>query len=193
MTTHPRSDVDSTQSTKSAQSAKSAQSTQSTQSATSSGAPNVLDLHVQEWVNTPDPLMAPECDGKVVMIEAFQLLCPGCVSHALPQAQRVHTLFTGTDLVVIGLHCVFEHHAAQGRTEVLKAFLHEYRLTFPIAIDAPSPDDSIPQTMRAYGLRGTPSLLLFDRQGQLILHRFGAVDDLSLGATIATELARSQS
>ncbi len=175
MTTPPRPNADSTPAT------------------TSSGTPHVLDLHVREWVNTPDPLTAPECEGKVVMIEAFQLLCPGCVSHALPQAQRVHTLFDGTDLVVIGLHSVFEHHAAQGRTEVLKAFLHEYRLTFPIAIDAPSPDDSIPQTMRAYGLRGTPSLLLFGRQGQLILHRFGAVDDLSLGATIATELARSSS
>lgn len=97
------------------------------------------------------------------------------------------------DLVVIGLHAVFEHHQAQGRTEVLEAFVHEYRLTFPIGIDTPSPHDPIPQTMRAYGMRGTPSLLLFDRDGKLVLHKFGAVDDLALGATIATHLVRPSS
>ena len=155
--------------------------------------PNQLspfDLHVQEWLNTAHPLTAPAFHGKVVMVEAFQMLCPGCVSHALPQAQRVHRLFAGSDFVVIGLHTVFEHHRAQGQTEVLKAFVHEYSLTFPIAIDEPSSDDPLPQTMRAYGLQGTPSLLLFDREGQLVINKFGAIDDLTLGSAIATLIAQ---
>ena len=150
--------------------------------------PTTLKLFTSEWLNTPTPLDASDLLGKVVMVEAFQMLCPGCVTHALPQVQRVHDTFAQSGLVVIGLHTVFEHHAAQGQTHVLEAFIHEYRITFPIAIDMPSTTDSIPVTMRAYELRGTPSLLLFDRNGELRLNRFGSIDDLTLGATIATLL-----
>jgi hypothetical protein len=39
--------------------------------------------------------------------------------------------------------------------------------------------------MRAYGFRGTPSLVLIDRQGFLRRHSFGADDDLLVGAAIA--------
>lgn len=31
------------------------------------------------------------------------MLCPGCVSHGLPQAQRILSTF-GDDVVVLGLH-----------------------------------------------------------------------------------------
>jgi hypothetical protein len=43
--------------------------------------------------------------------------------------------------------------------------------------------------MRAYGLQGTPSLLLIDRLGFLRRHSFGAEEDLTLGAAIATLVA----
>jgi hypothetical protein len=147
-----------------------------------------LHLFVREWLNTPQPLDVETLRGKVVVVEAFQMLCPGCVSNGLPQAQRVRNTFTQSDLVVIGLHTVFEHHRAQGQTEVLDAFLHENRVTFPIAVDMPSVNDPIPLTMRAYDLHGTPSLLLFDRNGELVLNHFGVMDDLALGASIATLL-----
>ena len=38
--------------------------------------------------------------------------------------------------------------------------------------------------MAAYGMQGTPTLLLFDRQGRLRRHYLGAVDDVRLGAEI---------
>ena len=75
--------------------------------------------------------------GKVVALHTFQMLCPGCVSHGLPQAAKLAHFFQQDDLVVIGLHTVFEHHEAM-QLESLKAFVHEYRLHFPIAVDAPS-------------------------------------------------------
>ncbi|MCO8128202.1 TlpA family protein disulfide reductase [Acidimicrobiia bacterium EGI L10123] len=121
--------------------------------------------------------------GSVVVIEAFQMLCPGCVSHGLPQVQRVAATF-GSDIAVIGLHTVFEHHDAMGPVS-LEAFLHEYRITFPVGVDESSPDGGAPVTMRRYGLRGTPSLVLIDRGGRLRLNAFGQVDDLALGAHIA--------
>jgi hypothetical protein len=39
-------------------------------------------------------------------------------------------------LAVIGLHTVFEHHSAM-QEDSLRAFLHEYKVQFPVAIDKP--------------------------------------------------------
>lgn len=145
------------------------------------------ELQVEHWFNTPEPLTLSGLRGKVVVLEAFQMLCPGCVSHGLPQASRIHETFDRLHLQVIGLHTVFEHHAAMTPI-ALQAFLHEYRLPFPVGVDRPGEGDAIPQTMRAYGMRGTPTLILIDRQGQLRHHHFGQVSDLVLGAQIATLL-----
>lgn len=112
------------------------------------------------------------------------MLCPGCVSHSLPQAMKVAQTFSSDDVAVIGLHTVFEHHSAQGTREALSAFMHEYRITFPVAIDKPSKNDPIPHTMKRYQMRGTPSLILIDREGYLRKHAFGRADDLALGAEI---------
>ncbi len=51
---------------------------------------------------------------------------------------------------MLGLHSVFEHHDAQGTREALGAFLHEYRISFPVGIDAPSDEGRLPKTMTAY-------------------------------------------
>lgn len=142
------------------------------------------ELIVSDWLNTRTPITLAEQRGKVIVIEAFQMLCPGCVSQGLPQAQRIVETFAADDVLVIGLHCVFEHHEAQGTRAALKAFLHEYQIHFPVAIDAPSAEGSIPQTMATYQLRGTPSLILIDREGRHREQHFGSVSDLALGAQI---------
>ncbi|HEX7052747.1 MAG TPA: redoxin domain-containing protein [Burkholderiales bacterium] len=149
------------------------------------------EWQVETWLNTPEPLSLEKLRGRVILLEAFQMLCPGCVSHGLPQAKRAAEIFQGTALTVIGLHTVFEHHEAMGLAS-LKAFLHEYRIGFPVGIDQPGPDgDPIPRTMRAYAMRGTPTLILIDAQGRLRRHAFGAYDDLLLGAEIGTLLAEA--
>ena len=146
---------------------------------------------VREWLNAAAPLSLESLRGKVVLLEAFQMLCPGCVSHGIPQAQRARQAFPEDALAVIGLHTVFEHHEAQGSAAALKAFLHENRVRFPVGIDAHADGDPIPLTMRAYAMQGTPTLLLYDRAGRLRLQRFGTVEDMALGAAIATLLAEA--
>jgi hypothetical protein len=141
------------------------------------------ELSVSQWFNTDRELTLAGLRGQVVVIEAFQMLCPGCVSRGLPQAQRVEATF-GKDLTVLGLHTVFEHHEAMTAVS-LAAFLHEYRVGFPVGVDSAEPENSIPLTMRRYALQGTPSLLVIDRAGRLRINAFGHVDDLSLGATLA--------
>jgi peroxiredoxin len=145
-------------------------------------------LDVSEWLNTPAPISLADLRGRVVVLHAFQMLCPGCVSHGLPQTLRIHEAFDAGEVAVIGLHTVFEHHAVM-TPDALRVFAHEYRLAFPIGIDRPSAHDAVPCTMAAYGLRGTPSLLLIDRQGRLRLNHFGALDDLRAGALIAQLIA----
>lgn len=141
-----------------------------------------------DWLNTEQPLTLAHLRGQVVVLHAFQMLCPGCVAHALPQAQRVAALFAQAPLAVIGLHTVFEHHAAMG-IESLRAFVHEYRIGFPVGVDEPSADGPIPRTMQAYAMQGTPTLVLIDAQGRLRRQVFGRHDDLLLGAELATLLA----
>jgi hypothetical protein len=45
--------------------------------------------------------------------------------------------------------------------------------------------------MAAYGLRGTPSTLIIDREGYLVRHSFGAEDDLALGMLLGSMLLGS--
>lgn len=141
---------------------------------------------MDRWFGPPRPLASLR--GRVVLLHAFQMLCPGCVLHGTPQASNVHRLFDPHQLVVVGLHSVFEHHAAMTPTS-LRAFLHEFRVPFSVAVDAPDEGGSIPRTMRRYQLRGTPSMLLIDRQGRLRAQHFGQVADLALGAALATLMA----
>ncbi len=146
------------------------------------------DWQTSRWFNSERPLALADLRGRVIALHAFQMLCPGCVQHGLPQAQRIANLFDPSRVAVIGLHTVFEHHAAMTE-EALKAFIHEYRLTFPIGVDAPSETGSIPKTMAAYAMQGTPTLVLIDRTGRLRKQSFGVEDDIRVGADIAFLLA----
>ena len=140
------------------------------------------ELAVEAWINTTQPLTLAKLKGRVVILLAFQMLCPGCVSHALPQARKLSQCFDDDEVAVIGLHTVFEHHEVM-TLDALKAFNHEYRWPFPIAVDKAN-GRGLPLTMQAYEMRGTPTLLLFDRQGRLRRHYLGQVDDLRVAAEI---------
>ena len=141
-------------------------------------------LHVEQWFNTERAPTLEGLRGRVVVLHAFQMLCPGCVLHGLPQAQRVAETFSDKDVVVLGLHSVFEHHDAMA-PHALQAFIHEYRIEFPVGVDASGGNDPIPKTMRAYQLNGTPSLVLIDRAGRLRANVFGRPTDLRVGAGIS--------
>jgi peroxiredoxin len=144
------------------------------------------DFQVSQWFNTQTAIRLDDLAGKVVVIEAFQMLCPGCVMHGIPLAKAVQDFFPQDQVAVIGLHTVFEHHEAMTPVS-LAAFLHEYRITFPVGVDAAG-TGNIPRTMEAYSLRGTPSLILIDKSGNLRARHFGDVSQLQLGAEIASLL-----
>lgn len=146
------------------------------------------ELAVSRWFNTPAPLTLESLRGKIVVLHAFQMLCPGCVAHGTPQAEKLHRLLRGDDdVVVIGLHTVFEHHAAMTPVS-LEAFIHEYRLTMPIGVDQAGDRMPMPVTMQRFGMRGTPTTIIIDRAGRIRHHGFGQDDDLALGLKLGALL-----
>ncbi|MCX5463444.1 peroxiredoxin family protein [Alcaligenes parafaecalis] len=150
------------------------------------------EIYASQWLNTAAPLSLASLRGRVVVVTAFQMLCPGCVINSLPQAKQLDTLFSRDDLRIIGLHSVFEHHDVMGPA-ALQVFAHEYRLNFPIAIDQASESGPLPRTMKEWGLGGTPSTIIFDRDGKLALKELGHLDDLRLGAFVGQLIARQSS
>lgn len=139
---------------------------------------------IERWLNSEQEVDLASFRGRVVMAGAFQMLCPGCVAHSIPQLRQAHALFPAEEVAVIGLHTVFEHHDAMTETS-LRAFLHEYQLTFPVGIDRPGDGGNrIPVTMRRYSMQGTPTTILIDRHGRLRRQVFGHLPDLQLGAEI---------
>jgi peroxiredoxin len=139
---------------------------------------------VSQWLNSEADITLASLRGRVVVAGAFQMLCPGCVSDLIPQLRKAHALFKGAEVSIVGLHTVFEHHAAMEPVS-LQAFLHENRITFPVGVDRPGlPEQAIPQTMQLYGMQGTPTMLLIDRRGHLRRMGFGHMDDMQLGAEI---------
>ena len=149
------------------------------------------EWQVAEWLNAERPLTLTDFRGRAVAALAFQLLCPGCVQHAVPQLLRLRDSFPADRLAVVAIHTVFEHHEAQGRRDVLEAFCHENRIRLPVAIDAPG-GDGVPLTFRTYGMRGIPTLLLIDSAGRLRMQHFGHIDDMRLGAAVANLLIDSK-
>jgi AhpC/TSA family len=153
--------------------------------------PAPYELSVSQWFNTSGAIKLEQLKGCVVVIGAFQMLCPGCVSHSIPQLKKLHDLSNRWPLKVIGLHTVFEHHQAM-QPYALAAFIHEYRLSFPIGVDASDGDSPLPVTMNVWQMRGTPSTFVFSAAGELRMHQFGHVDDLALGIVVGQLLDAAQ-
>ncbi len=146
------------------------------------------ELQISEWINADQAITLKHLRGRVVVLHAFQMLCPGCVQHGIPQAMKIHNAFDRKDLVVLGLHTVFEHHAVMG-PDALRVFMHEYRIPFPVGVDAALAGNDIPLTMQTYGLRGTPSLIVIDRNGYVRLNHFGQAEDMLVGALLGQLVA----
>ncbi|MET0344115.1 MAG: TlpA disulfide reductase family protein [Polyangiales bacterium] len=145
-------------------------------------------LVVAQWFNSPAPIELASLRGRVVLIYAFQMLCPGCVQFTIPQAKEVHAEFDSERLVVLGLHTVFEDHDRM-TPQALEEFIAENQLRFPIGVDMP--DARLPKTMKAYDMQGTPTVVIIDAEGRRRVQHFGHVTDLQLSATLNALIAEA--
>ena len=178
--------------------------------------------------------------GSVVLVEVFQVNCPGCFLYALPKAIQLHQTYQEKGLIVIGLATAFEDYdkntlanlqrlveTGEVIGETLKTLTRqgiltdgklEWRLPFAVGMDRVLPEtepvtqervlgytrECLPmfdewtedkqhatlnqvrkylqqKTMKAetferFALKGTPSSILFDRNGHLRDVSFGQIE-----------------
>jgi hypothetical protein len=114
------------------------------------------ELVVDSWVQGEPSSIAQET-GKVILIEVFQVNCPGCFIHGFPEVIEIYNKYQGQPLVVWGLATAFEDFD-KNNLENLKALLRtgevigetleamnrsallnfnrlEYPISFPVAWD----------------------------------------------------------
>ena len=65
------------------------------------------DICVDTWVQG-EPANFSTLRGRVVLVEVFQVNCPGCFLHALPKVLHLHQHYHDQGLTVIGLATAFE-------------------------------------------------------------------------------------
>jgi hypothetical protein len=66
-----------------------------------------IDLEVEEWLGGPATNISNEL-GRPILIKVFQVNCPGCFSHGIPEVLEVRQKFIDTPLLVWGLATAFE-------------------------------------------------------------------------------------
>lgn len=64
-------------------------------------------LSISEWVQG-EPVNFDQLTGTVVLVEVFQVNCPGCFLYALPQAIELHEKYANQGLTVLGVATAFE-------------------------------------------------------------------------------------
>ena len=125
--------------------------------------------------------------GSVVLVEVFQVNCPGCLLYALPKAIQLHEAYQKQGLVVIGLATAFEDYYKNTlenlerlvqKGEVIGETLHtltqqgiltdgklEWRLPFAVGMDRVEPDQEpvTPERTLRYARRALPD---FDELGK---------------------------
>lgn len=147
-------------------------------------------LSASRWFNTERAPSLDELRGRVVVLLAFQVVCPACVLHGLPQAARIRSSFDPDEVSVLGIHATFEHGDPTS-ARALGTFLHEYGIDIPVGYDEPSAQHAVNVT-DAYGFAGTPSMVLIDREGLLRAHVLGRPSDILVGAAIGTLLSEER-
>ena len=114
------------------------------------------DIQVEKWVQG-GPLNISALPGQVILVEVFQVNCPGCFVHALPEALHLHQTYLDKGLTVIGLATAFEDFDKNtlanlellvatgeltgdplqqlGKAGLLQGNRLDYSLPFPIGMD----------------------------------------------------------
>ena len=113
-------------------------------------------LSISAWVQGTE-INFDQLSGQVVLVEVFQVNCPGCFLDALPQAIDLHRKYSEQGLSVLGVATAFEdfdknnlenltrlaeHGEVIGETlrilsqqGKLNAGCLPYRIPFPLAMD----------------------------------------------------------
>lgn len=141
------------------------------------GAP-APEWDIAEWINSP-PVHLQDMRGQVVVIDFFQLWCPGCKSFSIPTTLQWEKDFAQDiaqdRMKIVSIHTVFEGHKHQTVSR-LRKFVKETGFGHPVGNDRHDIDDRLPNTMILYGTRGTPEVAIIDKDGRIAYQKIGFFD-----------------
>jgi peroxiredoxin len=100
--------------------------------------------------------------GKVVFLNFWATWCPPC-REEMPSMEALYQRFRGKDLEFLAVD--IQEDAGE-----VAAFLDEYSLSFPAALD------STGRISERYGIRGIPATFIIDREGGVIAAVTGSRD-----------------
>ena len=133
---------------------------------------------IAQWING-DPGNVDNNADKVIVIDFFQMWCPGCNSFTGPLMQSWQDRFSeeiaSGDLILVKIHTVFEGHGHQS-VHRLKKYLIDKGVTMPVGVDRHLDGDYLPETKKRYKTSGTPELVMIDRDGMIRFQQFGFFD-----------------
>ncbi len=136
------------------------------------------DIQSNQWING-EKVSIPDLKGKVVVLDFFQLWCPGCNSFTKPLLTYWHEKYSSEiankELVIIGVHTVYEGHSYQ-TFEALRQYIAENQITHLIANDL-LVSGHLPETMKSYETNGTPEVAIIDKDGIIRFQKFGFFDN----------------
>ena len=205
-------------------------------------APN---LKVSEWVQG-EPTNIDKEINNVILVEVFQVNCPGCFMYGIPDAIKIYRKYNNRNVTVLGIATAFEdfdkntldnlklllltgevigetRNALSQYGQLIEGYILPYKIPFPIAMDSLKKESNVlterkvmdfiesnvpdfssfsesdksvliervkqylktkqysAETFEEYGLRGTPSSILIDKNGIVRQINFGAngsIDDM---------------
>ena len=133
---------------------------------------------ISEWING-EATTLEALRGTVLVVDFFQLWCPGCNAFSIPLMKRWETTFARElrqgSLKFVSIHTVFEGHDYQNPAK-LKTFLERKRIRHLVGIDRHGPGERVPRTMKRYGTMGTPEMAFIDAAGTVRFQEFGGFD-----------------
>lgn len=109
--------------------------------------------------------------GKIVVLEAYNLDCPFCANHFKTGAmQELQAELTGKGVVWLLINSVNTHHPSYRTPDKARKEWEGQTIKATAWID-----DSSGTIGRAYGLRTTPHMIVIDQDGKVAYD--GAIDD----------------
>ena len=141
------------------------------------GAP-APEWDIAEWIKS-EPVRLEDLRGQVVVIDFFQLWCPGCKSFSIPLTLRWEKEFAeeiaNDKMKIVSIHTVFEGHEHQ-TVDRLRTFVEKTGFGHPVGHDRHDISDRLPNTMILYGTRGTPEIAIIDKDQRIAYQRIGFFD-----------------
>jgi len=108
-------------------------------------------------IQTPDgkELHLKDYQGKAILLNFWATWCGPCAQE-LPKMAKLYEQYKEKGFVLIGVSLDF------GGPEVVKTFLEERQLNFPVGIDTEK------EAVKAYGVRGLPTSYFINPQGKVV-------------------------